>query len=112
MKGVDKISPSRYTYIVRKREKGKKMKRYEIKKQSRTFGSNCDWYNKQNLESVETANPTYPCGNRRFPAAYFVFETEQVRDEMRDFNPNYKVSRPVAGPFASENEAQEQIKEY
>ena len=88
------------------------MKRYQVKKQNRAFGNKCDWYNRVNLGAVEAANPTYPCGNRQFPAAYFVFKTEWVRDEMRDFNPNYQTFTPAAGPFATETVAIEWAEMY
>lgn len=83
------------------------MKRYEVKKENRQFGNKCKWYNKNNLPAVEATNPTYRCGGRQFPAAYFVYEVETVYDPMRDFNPRHEERTPVAGPFSCETIAQE-----
>ena len=104
MEGLTKSAPSWYTYLVRKKEKGKKMKRHEIKKDARDFGYKCDWYNKENMEAVEAANPTKVVGGKTWPAAYFVEEVETVRDEMFGVETYRTV---VAGPFATETAAQE-----
>lgn len=81
------------------------MKRMRVEKKSRDFGVKADWYKHENVAAVETANPVYPCGGKMFPAAYFVVVEEFVKDEMRDFNPNYWAAVEYVGPFASEEEA-------
>lgn len=85
------------------------MKRYEVKKDSRDFGKNCDWYNTNNMNEVNEMNPTRIVGHKVWPAAYFVEVVETVRDEMRNFNPVYTVHKAVAGPFGCEVTAREWV---
>ena len=81
------------------------MKRYEVKKDARTFGRLANWYNAANLPVVDKVNPTRKVGNKMFAAAYFVDVVKMVHDEMREFAPRYKVNETVAGPFATEKDA-------
>lgn len=83
------------------------MKRYEIKKDARNFGSKADWYNHKNLSAVNAANPLHPVGGKMWPAAYFVVVVETVYDPMRDYSPCYDVREAIAGPFATETTATE-----
>lgn len=84
-------------------------KAYKTTKTNRDYGSLCDWYNHENLVNVEAANVTRPIGKRPAPAAWFVEEHEWHYDEMRDCEAYYETRKPVAGPFVTEDEANEWI---
>lgn len=83
------------------------MKRYEIKKALRTFGSKDpkNWYTHENVATVEAANVTMPVNGRLFPAAWFVVEVTDCYDPMREFNTHYAMREGAAGPFATEEDA-------
>lgn len=81
------------------------MKSYKVKKDARTFGCKASWYTKENLPAVENANPTRMVGNKMFAAAYFVDVVKMVHDEMREVATRYMVNETVAGPFATEKDA-------
>lgn len=78
------------------------MKRVRVEQMSRNFGCKADWYKHENVAEVEAANPVYRCGNKWFPAAYFVVVEEQCYDPMREFNCHYWATVENIGPFASE----------
>ena len=80
------------------------MKRFEIKKDSRDFGCECKWYDKQNLGAVNAANPTRVVGGKNWPAAYFVEKVERVYDKMFGWETRRET---VAGPFSCETIARE-----
>jgi hypothetical protein len=81
------------------------MKSYKVKKDARTFGRLAGWYNAANLPVVDKANPTRKVGNKLFAAAYFVDVVKLVHDEMREVGTRYSVNETVAGPFATEKDA-------
>lgn len=85
------------------------MKQAKVIKDSRNFGVKADWYNHDNLQYVEAANPTRVVGNKVWPAAYFVRVDEWVRDEM--FGSDWQTVA-YAGPFATEQWAKDWADAY
>lgn len=83
------------------------MKRTNIKKLPRNFGSATDWYNYENLVEVEAKNPCSYCGGKMAPIAFFVAVEEEDYNPMRDYNSLVWITVENAGPFASEETARE-----
>ena len=63
------------------------------------------WYKAENVVACEQLAPRRRIGNKLWPTGYFAVIEYIDHDEMRDFQVNKRDSRPVAGPFPTEDEA-------
>lgn len=88
------------------------MTTYKIEREGLTYASKMEngFYNHKIVEEHYDDFPTWILGGRYVHKfAYFVFESEWHYDPMRDFNPRFESRKGVAGPFPTQEMAQEWI---